>query len=65
MFVTLGKFCHLGHTNNLGRQKFGLFLKLHIGVKFVFKYISSFRLVNSHYVHSYLDNGIGKCKEVL
>ena len=51
IFVTLGKFCHLGPTNNLGRRKFGRFLKFHIAVKFVFKYdISSFRLVNSHYM---------------
>ena len=40
-----------GPTNNLGWQKFGLFLEFHIGVKFVFKsYISSFRLVSSHYI---------------
>ena len=48
VFVTLGKFCQLGSTNILGRQKFGLF---HIEIKFVFKYdISSFWLVNSHYI---------------
>ena len=51
IFVTLGKFCHLGPMNNLGRWKFGLFLKFHKVVKFVFKCdISSFRLVNSYYI---------------
>ena len=51
IFVTLGKFRHLGPKNNLGRRKFGLFLKVHTGVKFVFEYdISSFQLVNSHYI---------------
>ena len=51
IFVTLGKFRHLGPTNNLGRRKFGFFEKFHIGVTFVFKNdISSFRLVNSHYI---------------
>ena len=34
IFVTLAKFCHLGSTSILGRQKFGLF---HIEIKFVFK----------------------------
>ena len=49
--VTFGKFRPLEPTNNLGRRKFGLFLKFHMGVKFVFKYdISSFRLVNIHYI---------------
>ena len=38
--VTLGRFCHCGSANILGQQKFGLF---HIEIKFVFKYISSFR----------------------
>ena len=43
IFVTLGKFRHLGPANNLGRRKFGLFLKFYIAVKFVFKYdISSY-----------------------
>ena len=50
IFIMPGKFRHFGPTNNLRRQKFGLFLKFHIGVKFLFKYISSFRLVNSHYI---------------
>ena len=51
IFVTLGKFRHLGPTNNLGRRKFGFFVKFHKVVTFVFKYdISSFRLVNSHYL---------------
>ena len=65
IFVTLRKFCHLGPTNNLGRRNFGLFLKFHIGVNFVFKYdISSFRLVNSHTIYySYLGNGTGKCNK--
>ena len=35
IFVSLGKFCHLGSTNILGPQKFGLF---HIEIKFLFKY---------------------------
>ena len=43
-------FRHLGPINNLGRRKFGLFLKFHITVKFVLKYnIFSFRLANSHH----------------
>ena len=46
--VTLGKFYHLESMNILGWQKFGLF---HIEIKFVCKYvISSFQLVNSHYI---------------
>ena len=35
IFVILGKFRQLEPTNNLDRRKFGLFLKYHIGVKFV------------------------------
>ena len=50
-FVTLGRFCHLGQTNNLGRRKFGLFLKFHVRVNFVFQYdISSFWLLNGRYM---------------
>ena len=51
ILVTLGIFRQLVSTNNFCRRKFGLFLKFHVGVKFVFKYdISSFRLVNRHYI---------------
>ena len=41
IFVTLGKFRYLGPTNNLDQRKFGLFLKFHIGVKFVFNPLSA------------------------
>ena len=58
IFVTLGKVFHFGSATILGWQKFGLF---HIEIKFEFKYISFFRLVNSHYILSYLGNEIRKC----
>ena len=56
IFVTLRKFRYFGSINILGQQKIGLFhieikFLFHIEIKFVCKYdISSFRLVNSHYI---------------